>query len=75
LLSKHVSITIHGQSIKYLVSQNVEVGDVPNHIVRVFDNRDTVAANVTINGLNIVEVSVRGIAELTNKHGGGNATY
>jgi hypothetical protein len=44
---QHVSITIPGQNIKYLVSQNVEVGDVPNHIVRVFDIRDTVPANVT----------------------------
>jgi hypothetical protein len=72
---QHVSITIPGQNIKYLVSQNVEVGDVPNHIVRVFDIRDTVPANVTINGLKIVEVSVRGIAELTNGHGGGDAAY
>jgi hypothetical protein len=69
---QHVSITIPGQNIKYLVSQNVEVGDVPNHIVRVFDIRDTVPANVTINGSKIVEVSVRGIA---NGYGGGDAAY
>ncbi len=69
---QQVSFKVPGENSKYIVSQNVDVGDAPNHIVRLFEVRFTLPNNAaSINGLNIVEVFARGTAELTNSQGGG----
>lgn len=73
---QQVSFKIPNGNSKYIVSQNVEIGDVPNHVVRVFD---TVAAipkgAVTVNGLALVEISSRGTGDLIDGHGGSNNGY
>jgi hypothetical protein len=56
---------------KYEVSQNVDVGDIPGHIFRVFAWRATPDTPPTVNGLKIVEMVTRGTAEMTNSNGGG----
>jgi hypothetical protein len=69
---QQVSFTIPTENSKYIVSQNVDVGDVPNHVVRVFEVRNTISNNsASINGLKLVEVFSRGTSDLTNGHGGG----
>jgi hypothetical protein len=69
---QQVSFKIPAENSKYIVSQNVDVGDVPNHIVRLFETRNTIPNNAaTINGLKLVEVFVRGTGDLTDGHGGG----
>jgi hypothetical protein len=74
LAQQHVSFNVPSQNSKYIVSQNVDVGDVPNHLVRVFDIHYTVA-NVSINGLKITEMFLRGTADITNGRGGSNSVY
>jgi hypothetical protein len=74
--TQRVSFKIPDGNAKYIVSQNVEIGDVPNHIVRLFD---TVAAipkgAATVGGIQLVEVSARGTGDLIDGHGGSNAGY
>jgi len=48
---------------------NVEVGDVPNHIVRVFDLHRNHPAGPIINGSKLIEESVRGMTEVTDGNG------
>jgi hypothetical protein len=67
-----VSFKIPNENGKYIVSQSVDVGDVPTHVVRVFEVRNIIANNsASINGLKLVEVFQRGTSDLTNGHGGG----
>jgi hypothetical protein len=62
-----------GANIKYIVSQNVDVGDAPNHFVRLFHADNKVPNNAaSINGLKLVDVFTRGTGELTDGHGGGS---
>jgi hypothetical protein len=73
---QEVSFKIPTENSKYIVSQNVDVGDAPNHIVRLFDTRVTIPNNAaTVNGLKLVEILSRGIGDLTNGHGGGVAYF
>jgi hypothetical protein len=58
------------QERKFPVSQNVDVGDVRNHQVRLFDTH-LILPNPTINGLRLVEAFVRGTADYTGLVGGG----
>lgn len=57
--------------------QNVEIGEVPNHIVRLFDTVAAIpkGAATTVAGLALVEVSARGPGDLIDGHGGSNAGY
>lgn len=57
--------------------QNVEIGEVPNHIVRLFDTVAAIpkGAATTVAGLALVEVSARGPGDLIDGHGGSNADY
>jgi hypothetical protein len=67
-----VSFKLPTEGGKYTVSQNVDVGDVPNHIVRLFDIHYMISNNAAIvNGLKLVELSQRGTADLTDGYGGG----
>jgi hypothetical protein len=70
--STHVSMTV--KNFKYSVGQNVEVGDVPNHFMRLFEVHGSVPGAM-INGVKITEVSTRGVAELMNGRGGSPAAY
>jgi hypothetical protein len=69
---EQVSFTIPNENSKYTVSQSVDVGDTPTHVVRVFEVHNTVPNNAaSINGLKLIEVFVRGTSDLTNGQGGG----
>jgi hypothetical protein len=58
------------QKSKFIVSQNVDVGDVRNHLVRLFDSH-LVLPSPTINGLKLVEAFVRGTVNYTGLVGSG----
>jgi hypothetical protein len=69
---QHVSFKAAVENSKYIVSQNVDVGDVPNHIVRLFDTHNTLPNTpVIVDGLKLVDVFSRGTADLTDGQGGG----
>jgi hypothetical protein len=63
---QQVSIRIPSQNLKFGAHQSIEVGDVPNHIVRVFDLHYTIPANNAplINGIRLKEVWQRGTADI-----------
>jgi hypothetical protein len=63
---QQVSVRIPFENLKFEVSQSVEVGDVPNHIVRVFALHYDVPANSMplINGIKIKEIWQRGTANI-----------
>jgi hypothetical protein len=65
---QQVSLRIPFENLKFDVSQSVEVGDVPNHIVRVFDLHYTLPSNSAplINGIKIKEIRQRGTANITD---------
>jgi hypothetical protein len=70
---QQVSFKIPAENSKYTVSQNVDVGDVPNHIVRVFESHATLPNNAAaISGLKLVEMWQRGITDIID--GNGNST-
>ncbi len=70
---QQVSFKVPAESSKFTISQNLEVGDRPSHIVRLFEVQSRLPNNTpAINGLKPVEVTQRGIADLTE--GTGNAT-
>jgi hypothetical protein len=67
--SKHqVSVRVPVQDLKFEVQQSVDVGDVPNHIVRVFELHYAVSGNDAplINGLKLKEVWQRGTADIAD---------
>jgi hypothetical protein len=63
---QQVSIKIPSQNLKFESHQSTEVGDVPNHIVRVFDLHYTMPGNNAplINGIRLKEVWQRGTADI-----------
>jgi hypothetical protein len=58
------------QESKFIVSQNVDAGDVRNHQVRLFDSH-LVLPNPTINGVKLVEAFARGTVDYTGLVGSG----
>jgi hypothetical protein len=67
---QQVSFKVPDENAKFIVSQNVEVGDVPNHIVRMFEVQNRLPNNTpAINGLKPVELWNRGTGELTEGNG------
>jgi hypothetical protein len=67
---QQISFKVPAENSKYIVSQNVDVGDVPNHIVRLFDTHLMLPNNAaTVNGLKLAEVSARGTADVTDGYG------
>jgi hypothetical protein len=61
------------ENIKFGVQQNVGVGDVPNHIVRLFETHTTFPNNApVINGLKLAEIWQRGLADIAD---GAGTTY
>jgi hypothetical protein len=67
---QQVSFKVSSENSKYTQQLNVDVGDVPNHMVRIFDLHRAYPNNApVINGLKLVEESARGIADLTDGYG------
>ncbi len=69
---QQVSFKIPAENAKYIVSQNVDVGDAPNHIVRVFEARATLPNNApAISGLKLAELWQRGTTDIIDGNGSG----
>jgi hypothetical protein len=69
---QQVSYKVSAESSKYTQQLNIDAGDMPNHIVRVYEGSRTFPNNApVINGLKLVEEWDRGIAELTEGNGTG----
>jgi hypothetical protein len=71
---QHVSYKTSAENAKYLQQLNVDVGDAPNHVVRVFDLHRTHPNGPLINGSKLVEEWVRGMTEITES-GGSSTVY
>ena len=70
---QQVSFKVPGENVKFTVSQNVDIGDVPNHFVRLFETHGVVPENaLSINGLKIVEIISRGVGGRGSKRGKGS---
>jgi hypothetical protein len=65
---QQVSVRVPLQNLKFEAHQSIEVGDVPNHIVRVFELHYTVPSNNAplINGLRLKEAWQRGTADISD---------
>jgi hypothetical protein len=73
---QQVSFKIPPESSKFVISQNVDIGDTPNHIVRIFDVRNMVPDKAAIiNGLELGETFTRGVTDLIEGNGGSSSGY
>ena len=73
---QQVSFKVPGENIKFGVQQNVSVGDVPNHILRLFETHATFPNNPpVINGLKLAEMWQRGLAEIADGAGRTSSYY
>jgi hypothetical protein len=73
---QQVSFKSSAENNKITQSHNVEVRDVPNHIVRVFEAHRTYPGNApVINGVKLVESWDRGTLDLTDGNGPNTASY
>ena len=69
---QHVSFKASGENSKIVQQLNVDVGDVPNHIVRVYETRISFSTNApVINGVKLVEIWQRGIVDYIDTSGPG----
>jgi len=69
---QHVSFKTPAENSKYTQQQNIEVGDAPNHIVRIFEIHRTFPNDApVINGLKLVESWERGTADYIDGSGPG----
>ncbi len=67
---QHVAFRFSAENSQFTKQQNIDVGDIPNHIVRVFEAHRTFPNNApVINGLKLVEQWDRGIADYINSNG------
>jgi hypothetical protein len=67
---QQVSFAVPAASTKYIVSQNVDVGDAPNHIVRVFEARARLPnTGPAISGLKLAELWQRGTTDIIDGNG------
>jgi hypothetical protein len=70
--TQQISYKVSAENSKYMQQQNIDVGDVPNHIVRSYELRKTFPNHAPIiNGLKLVEEWNRGIADLVSGNGSG----
>jgi hypothetical protein len=73
-LKQHVSYKTSAANTKYVQQLNVDAGDMPGHIVRVFDlTRNHRDNPPVINGIKLVEDTARGITDISD--GNGVATF
>jgi hypothetical protein len=69
---QQVSFKVSAENSKYTQQVNVDVGDLPNHIVRIYETHRTYPNNApVINGLKLVEEWNRGTADFVAGNGGG----
>jgi hypothetical protein len=67
---QHVSFKTPAENSKYVQQLNVDVGDAPNHILRIFEIHYTYPNNApVINGLKLVEAWTRGTADYIDGNG------
>jgi hypothetical protein len=67
---QHVSFKALAENSKITQQQNIEIGDVPNHVVRIFETHRTYPNDPPlINGLSIVEEWDRGTADYIDGNG------
>ena len=67
---QHVSYKTSAANSKYVQQLNVDAGDVPGHIVRVFDlTRDHRDNSPVINGIKLVEETTRGLTDIIDGNG------
>lgn len=68
--ARHVSFKSPAENNKFTQQLNVDIGDVPNHIVRIFEVRGTYPNNPPIiNGVKLVESWARGIGDRIDGNG------
>jgi hypothetical protein len=71
---QRVSYKTSAANTKYMQQLNVDAGDTPGHIVRVWDlTRNHRDASIIINGVKLVEDTARGITDIID--GNGTATF
>jgi hypothetical protein len=67
---QQVSFKVPPEGTTYTQQQNVEVGDVPNHIVRVFEIRRAFPTNApVVNGIKVIETWERGMSDRIEGNG------
>ena len=67
---QHVSFKAPAENTKFTQQLNIDVGDVPNHIVRIFEVHGTFPANAPlIDGLKVLETWSRGIGDRVEGNG------
>lgn len=73
---QQIFFKIPPENSKFIISQNVDIGDTPNHIVRIFDVRNMVPDKAAIiNGLELGETFTRGVTDLVAGNGGSSSGY
>jgi len=73
---QQVSFKVPAENVKFGIQQNVVVGDVPNHIVRVFEVHYTFPNNApVIDGLKLAETWQRGLADIAGGAGTTSSYY
>src|ERR1700733_4033071 len=66
----HVSYKTSAGSAKYVQKLNVDAGDIPGHIVRVFNlSRNHRENPPVINGVKMMEETARGLTDIINGNG------
>jgi hypothetical protein len=66
---QHVSYKVTSENTKFIQQLNVDAGDVPNHIVRVFDLRRTHPNGPIINGVKLADETARGTTDIIDGNG------
>jgi hypothetical protein len=67
---QHVSFKAPAENSKFTQQLNIDVGDFPNHIVRIFEVHTTFPSNApVINGIKLVESWTRGIGDRVDGQG------
>jgi hypothetical protein len=67
---QQVSYKVSAANTQYTKQQNIDVGDVPGHIVRTFELQRTFPTNApVINGVALKEEWYRGVADIDNGNG------
>jgi hypothetical protein len=73
---QRISFKATAENSKYAQQLNIDAGDVPNHIVRIFDIRYTFPNNApVINGLKLVESQEHGTADRIEGNGPGTSYW
>jgi hypothetical protein len=67
------SFTATPENSKITQGMNIDVGDAPNHIIRIFEVRRAYPSNAAVvAGLKLIEEWNRGLTEFAAGHGSGN---